>query len=287
VEGRLGTASGELARILDGVRQRGMAFIDRTFSVRNFRRALDRAALQSEFDSQVLARALEQIGDLTNDYVNGLIDSNRRYWQSIVARLNRLEALLEQQRVAGVDGEVYAEQRAALQEAIAIADAEMGAYSGAEVLGQMQAEFQSNLTGLGLSGLGIVGGIVATLTGVAAHLGPLAALELIGIPILILGAAGTAVFWQKLRGDVKRNLNTRLDSLEGSYRQAIEGLTDRERSRLLHYGRQILAPVFSHFEGLAQATENDRAALDDLGAEVDRLRAQMNAIPVAENPPAN
>lgn len=278
VEGRLGTVSGELARVLDGVRQRGMAFIDRNFSVRNFRRALDRAALQDEFESQVVAHALEQIGALTTNYVNGLIDSNRRYWQSIVARLNRLEALLEAQRVAGVDGSVYAEQRLALQEAIAVADAEMSAYSSAAVLGQMQADFQSNLTGLGLSGMGIVGGLLATLTGIAAHVGPLAALEVIGIPILLVGAAGTAVFWQKLRGDVKRNLNARLDALEGSYRQAIVDLTSRERSRLVNYGRQILAPVFSHFDGLAQAAARDLAELDRLEAERARLCAQLDAL---------
>ena len=91
---QLRTNSEEIKRILDGVRSRGDDFIERNFKVRLGRREAQAAELQREFEDQVIGRSLEQIEDLANDYVNAQVDSSRRYWQGIVARLNKLDDLL-------------------------------------------------------------------------------------------------------------------------------------------------------------------------------------------------
>lgn len=278
----LQTTSQEISRILDGVRQRGIRFIDKNFRVRLPGRAPDSEALQKEFEEEVVGRALDQIVDLTNDYVNALVDSNRRYWQGIVNRLNQLDILL-QQEIRGVDGSVYAEQRVALQEAIALADAEMGAYSHTQMVTVMQERFKTNLTGLGTSvGLGL-GGLIAAILGIitphAITMYPLAFLStVLGAPLALGGGVVAWRYWRRLRQDVKDDFAGQLELLERSYKQAMAELTERERNRLLQYGRQILEPVFNHFAAVVAATERDLAALDHLNAEIEDLRGQIDRV---------
>jgi len=283
MDSRLRTSTDELSRVFAEVRQRGMSFIDRHFKVQIPGRAPDTAALEKEFSDEVIGRALDQIADIATDYVNAQVDSNRRYWQGIVTRLSQLQDLAQTQ-VRAVDGSVYTEQRVALQEAVAIADAEMGAYSNAEMLAVMQERFQANLTGFSSSaGLSVLGALAAALgiaTPGAITLHAFALLgAVIGIPVAIGGGAFAIHYWRRLRHDVKADFNNQLDLLEQGYCQAMAELTDRERNRLLQYGRQILEPVLSHFAVLAETAERDLTTLEDLSAQIARLRADLDAIP--------
>jgi small GTP-binding protein len=279
---RLSTGSADITRILQDVRQRGMRFIDTHFKVRLRQSAADNTALQQEFEQEVIGRALEQITDLSNDYVNAQVDANRRYWQGIVNRLNQLDQLLRDD-IDGVDGTVYTEQRQALQEAIAIADAEMSAYSNDQMLEVMRQRFQTNLTGLGtsagLGGLGTLAAVLALAAKGSVFAYPLTTLGfIVGAPVALVGGGAAVWYWRKLRRDVKDDFNGQIDLLENSYRQAMTELTDRERSRLLQYGRQILDPVLSHFEALADKTARDLEALEDLAGRVDALHRQIDGV---------
>lgn len=282
MESQLRTNAEEVTRILGGVRDRGDQFIEQHFKVRLGRQEEAASELQREFEDVVIARSLDQIEDLASDYVNAQVDSSRRYWQGIVNRLNRIDDLL-QDEVRSVDGSVYTEQRVALQEAIAIADAEMGSYSNAEMLRVMQSRFQTNLTGLGSSaGLSVLGALAAAL-GIAtpgvitAH--ALALLgTVIGIPVAIGGGVFALRYWLRLRRDVKADFVGQINLLERSYRQAMSELTDRERGRLLQYGRQILEPVFSRFAVLADTADRELGELGQLQTEIQALRDTLETL---------
>ena len=258
---QLQATSEEVSRMLEGVRQRGIRFVDRNFRVRLPGRAPDSEALQKEFEDDVVGRALDQIVDLTNDYVNALVDSNRRYWQGIVNRLNQLDVLLQQE----------------------IRGAEMGAYSHTQMVTVMQERFRTNLTGLGTSvGVGL-GGLIAAILGIitphAITVYPLAFLStVLGAPLALGGGVVAWRYWRRLRQDVKDDFTGQLELLERSYKQAMAELTERERNRLLQYGRQILEPVFNHFTAVVAATERDLAALDSLNAEIEDLRGQIDRV---------
>ena len=196
---RLSTGSADITRILQDVRQRGMRFIDTHFKVRLRQSAADNTALQQEFEQEVIGRALEQITDLSNDYVNAQVDANRRYWQGIVNRLNQLDQLLRDD-IDGVDGTVYTEQRQALQEAIAIADAEMSAYSNDQMLEVMRQRFQTNLTGLGtsagLGGLGTLAAVLALAAKGSVFAYPLTTLGfIVGAPVALVPVAPPSRWW--------------------------------------------------------------------------------------------
>ena len=81
---QLAAGTDQIGRLLGEVRQRGMRFIDANFKVRMPGQASNDEALRGEFEERVIGRALDQINDISNDYVNALVDSNRRYWQNIV-----------------------------------------------------------------------------------------------------------------------------------------------------------------------------------------------------------
>ena len=288
MDSQLDTGRREVERILDEVRQRGMKFIDANFKVRLPGQRVDEEAQRHEFEEVVIGRALDQINDITNDYVNALVDSNRRYWQGIVRRLNQLDAVL-QQEVRGVDGSVYVEQRQALQEAIAIADSEMGAYSNTQMMTVMQERFKTNVTGLTTSlGLG-VGGLIAALLGIATPHAitayPLAFLGVFaGVPAAGLGGYFAWRYWRKLRQDVKNDFKGQMDLFAGSYTQAMRELTDRERGRLLQYGQQILEPVLAHFQAIVQTAEQGIQELSAFEVQTESLRAEIEAVSEEEAP---
>src|SRR5690606_30739748 len=109
-------ARAEIDRIFDGLRQRGINFIETHLSVRRIGRPLDRNALQAEFQDVVVGRALRDINEATGDYINALVDHSRLYWRGVIERLNQLRDLMEQE-LSGLDSAVYAEQRETLEQA--------------------------------------------------------------------------------------------------------------------------------------------------------------------------
>ena len=103
-----------------------------------------------------------------------------------------------------MDGGVYSEQRQALQEAIAIADVEMGTYSNTQMLTVMQERFKTNVTGMGTSlGVGL-GGLIAAILGIATPHAitayPLAFLGVLaGAPLAVGGGYFAWRYWRRLR----------------------------------------------------------------------------------------
>ncbi|MFP4323269.1 MAG: dynamin family protein, partial [Anaerolineales bacterium] len=287
---QLETSMQELDRVFDQIRQRGRAFIKDNLSLSGERflsGGVDRDAIREKFEADVVGSALQQINDISEDYTSAVVDSSRRYWRSIIDRLNKLEALLEEQ-VTSPDAGSYSEQRLALQEAIAIADAELKSYRENNLGARLHNIFSTNMSGFTLSVVGVVGGIVAFVAGVAAP-GALTATALgvglgmiIGPAVMLGGGALAYRYWNRLRSAAYNELDERLDALRKSYRQALQDLTDRERSRLLQYGQQILAPVFSHLEVVAQNTREQQEALQNFQAEIIALRQNIETIEIVE-----
>src|SRR5262249_10837141 len=155
------------------------------------------------------------IDDATSNYINALIDHSRLYWRGIIDRLNQLRDLLDQE-LSGLDSNVYAEQREALQEAINIAESELKSYSSGRVLGEMQTVFQTNMNGFTMgAGAALIGLIVMIVASVGTP-GPLigvgaAALALpafiIAAPVAALGGVAALRYYRRVSEDTKRELN--------------------------------------------------------------------------------
>ncbi|MCI0351109.1 MAG: hypothetical protein L0Z53_16925, partial [Acidobacteriales bacterium] len=63
-----------------------------------------------------------------------------------------------------------------------------------------------------------------------------------------------------------------IDQLEKTYHQALDELTQKERNRLTQYGRQVLTPIFSRLEVLAQRYAAQKTALQKHNEQLDSLR---------------
>ncbi|MBZ0301746.1 MAG: dynamin family protein, partial [Anaerolineae bacterium] len=87
---QLSEARAEIDRIFEGIRQRGMTFVDTHLSIRKIGRVPKRETLQSDFQEQVIGRTVRDIDDATGVYINAVVDQSRLYWRSIIDRLNQL-----------------------------------------------------------------------------------------------------------------------------------------------------------------------------------------------------
>lgn len=283
LEGQLKAARAEIDAVFEGMRQRGMNFVDTNLSIRKIGRTPKREVLQSEFQEVVIGRALRDIGDATNGYINAVVDSSRLYWRSVIERLNQLRELMEQE-ITGLDAGVYAEQREALQDAIRMAESELKTYSTGKIVTEMQEIFETNGAGFTTSVLASIGGLVAILLAIAAPGGVIGATVIYATATLafvgglIVTAGGGYYAWRYFQGvvnDTKRDLHKRIDELQKSYHASLDELTQKERGRLGQYGNQVLIPIYSRLEVLSQRYAAQQSALRAHISQLDSLRENI------------
>lgn len=281
----LDVARRDLDRVFSDLKSRGHQFINERLTVQRASQTLDRDAMRVEFEKEVVGNALDRITSISEQYVNQVVDNSRRYWRSILNRLTELRTLLDQE-ISAIDATGYAEQRAALQEAIAIADAELKSYTDNSLAENLRHTFRSNLLGFSTGFTAALGGIVAVVLGVAAKgavtaaVGSMVATFVIGPALLIGGGTAAMLYWRKIKRDAIKELDNRLAALQKSYNDAMLDLTNRESSRLVQYGQQILSPVFSQLTVLKERHESQRHALQALAAQAKTLRDELDRIDV-------
>lgn len=282
LENQMREASAEIDKVLEGLRMRGMTFIDSNLSIRRIGRVPSREKLQAEFQEVVIGRALKDIQEAAGNYVNAVIDHSRLYWRGVIDRLNQLRELMEQE-LSGLDAGVYAEQRENIQNAIRIAETELKSYSSGQVISQMQENFSANMSGFQIGALATVGGVVAVLLAGAAP-GPLlgagalltASLAfIIGAPVAVIGSYTMIRYFRRITRETKQAFHERVDSLVSSYHASLDELTRKERSRLTQYGQQVLTPVFSRLESLAQRYSEQQTQLKRFQDKIEDLRQKI------------
>jgi len=271
---QLTEARAEVDKVFVGLRQRGLAFIDANLSIRKIGRSISKEKLQAEFQDVVIGRALRDINEATNGYINAVIDSSRVYWRGVIERLNQLKEILEQELV-GLDAGMYAEQRENLQDAIRIAEVELKSYSSGRIVDEIQQTFDTNMGSFTTWAFAGVGGLLATVLAVVLP-GPLVGAALVGFVIAAPLAAGGSIlalrYYQRVQADTKKDFSARVDRLMTSYHGALDDLTRKERTRLSQYGAQVLTPIFSRLEVLAQRYVVQQTKLDGYQKRVETLR---------------
>ncbi len=281
----LKTAGRELDRVFADLKTRGHKFIQDNLTVQRAARTLDRDQMRDEFEKQVVGNALDQITSISEQYVNAVVDNSRRYWRSILDRLNDVKTTLDRE-IGAVDATGYAEQRVALQEAIAIADTELKSYTDNSLAENLRNTFRGNLLGFSTGFTAALGGILAVVLGVAAPgaitaaAGTALAVLVIGPVLLVGGGAAAMLYWRKIKRDANAELDQRLAALQKSYHDAMLDLTNRERSRLLQYGQQILSPVFSQLGVLKDKYQAQQTALSEKAEASKKLRRDIDAIEI-------
>lgn len=285
LSGQLAAARAQIDSVFEGMRMRGLQFINENLSIRKIGRSVNREQLQQQFQDVVVGRALRDIDEATRNYINALVDNSRSYWRTIIERLNQLRDLLDQE-VGGLDSNIYAEQREALQEAINIAESELKSYSSGKVIGDMQQLFQSNMNGFTMGALAALIGLIITLVATVGTPGPVigvgaaafaAPALILAAPITLVGGWAAMRYYRRVTDDTKREMNTRITEIEKTYHEALDNLTQKERSRLTQYGAQVLTPIFSRLEVLSaryQAQQDEMRAFHD---QIAALRKEIEA----------
>ncbi|MBX3064621.1 MAG: dynamin family protein [Anaerolineae bacterium] len=271
----------EVHNIFEAVRKRGDKFVEKNIRiVRATIRGVDKDALQKEFERDVIGDVIQRLTSTQEFYVNALVDSGRAYWRGVLERLNRMDALLKEE-AASMDAATYADQRAALQSAMMMADVEMKNYTNQQVIDSIQTDFEANIRNFAYGAVGSIGGLIAVILAIATpgHLAlyPLAAIGFVVGGLVALAGGGAAVV--ALRTAVNRarkQLNEKIDELENTYKDSLVKLTNHERNRLLQYGKQILTPVFSQLQALAQRLRDQQAEVSSYSERLSALDKEIN-----------
>lgn len=279
LDAQLVSARADVDRVFEGMRQRGISFIDNNLTLRQIGRLPSREQLQESFQEQVIGRAVHEIDEATTGYINAVVDQSRRYWRGIIDRLNQLRDLIEQE-MTGLDSSVYAEQRESLQEAIRIAEGELKSYSTGKVVGDIRKVFETNINGFASSSFAALAGVLVVLLAVATP-GPLlgagaAALAfpafILAAPVAVWGGYSAWRYYRRLTAETKRDFNERIDQIEKRYHEALNDLTLKERNRLTQYGKQVLTPIFSRLEVLTLRYNSQQGDLQKYLDEIATLR---------------
>ena len=285
LERQLAETKAEIQAALEGIRRRGQTFIAEHLSPRRLRALSAKDDLPTRFQEDVIGAALNDISKASHDYTNAVIDQSRIYWRGLIQRLNRIQDMLERE-VEGLDAGIYSEQRASLQEAIRLAEAELEACSSGQVIHDMEKLFKANMAGLRRSTLVSAGGLLTALAAVAAP-GPLmgAAAAPLALPAFAVGLAGALIFglpayryYRKVSRETRAQFNGHIDALAQNYSQALDELTAKERSRLNQYGRQILTPIFSRLDVLAKRCGDDERRFGDYLDDAADLRGRIESL---------
>lgn len=287
LSGQLAAARAQIDSVFEGMRVRGLHFVNQNLSFRKLGRSVNREELQQQFQDEVVGRALRDIDEATRDYINALVDNSRQYWRSIIERLNQLRELLEQE-VSGLDASTYGEQREALQEAINIAEAELKSYSSGRVIGEMQELFQANMSGFTWSAGAALIGLIVALVATVGTPGPVlgvgaAALAfpalIIAAPVAALGGVAAMRYYRRVSEDTRRELNMRIDEIERTYHDTLNTLTQKERNRLTQYGTQVLTPIFSRLEVLSARYSEQQNEMSGYLDQARTLREEIETSP--------
>jgi small GTP-binding protein len=285
LEAQLRGARAEIDNVFIGLRQRGKTYIEENLSPRRLIRPISREVLQTEFQERVIGRALRDISQASSEYVNALVDHSRIYWRGVIDRLNQLRDLMDQE-FAGFDASVYAEQREALQDAIRIAEGELKSYSTGQIVDELDTTFRNNMSNFATGGIAAVVGLILSLLAIAAP-GPIvgagaAALALpaliIGAPLALIGGTAAYRYYRRVVKATHEELTERIDRLQQSYHDALDTLTQKERTRLTQYGKQVLTPFFSRLDVLAKKYLAQQTTLRNALEQIDLLRRGIEAV---------
>lgn len=281
---QLAQTMGEVSTVLTGVKDRGGRFIEENVNViKATLRGLDRDKMTANFEREVLGDAMTRIASTQEHYVNALVDGGRAYWRGVIDRLSKMEALLRDEAVS-MDASTYADQRTALQAALTMADIELKAYTDNRVIEAIEDNYDQNVRSFIYSAASGLGGVLAFIASAAAAaapgvIPPLAAIGAILGPVAFVVGGGAAVlFWRRAVSQARKELDTRVSELEDSYRKSLSDLTIRERNRLVQYGQQILAPVFSQLQALAQRYKEQQEQLTAFDGRATEIVGLLNKL---------
>jgi len=276
MEAPLVAARNEIEGALEAMRRRGHTFIDEHLSIRRIGRSLDRDKLRDEFEATVIGRAFDDVHAASLAYVNALVDGSRVYWRSVIDRLNELHALLETMG-EGTDAGAFAEQREALQDAVHMAENQLRAYSPEAMVKQLDETSINQVNNLAVSFIAMLTALLVAVAALATP-GTLAASAaasvafVVAAPVVVIGGVASVMYWRRANTRVRTEFDAKVDTVKATYLDELQTLTRKEKERLLQYGQQVLAPIFSQLDVLAARYSAQRTGLEQIGEQIAVLR---------------
>ncbi|MEO8082392.1 MAG: dynamin family protein [Ardenticatenales bacterium] len=199
---------------IQGVRERGEAFLDEHMRLVHLRALMNREALKSAFDAEVIGDTPVHVATDINAHIDWLIEQEETRWRSVRSRLAEVARSEPLQTLAGEGGPGFASRRQALlasigqQAATALAAFDTDAESERLESAVREALAHTALLEVGAVGLGLAITALTAFdaTGIAAG----TALGVLGLAVLPYRRRRAAQLMRERLADLRADLRTRL-----------------------------------------------------------------------------
>lgn len=256
--------------VLDGIQKRGELFLDDTLRVGRTIDLLNAERVRGEFERKVIADAPAQLERRVQGVIDGFIERNIHFWDSVIAFLN--ERATGRESLAG--GARFHYDRQGLLESIGeSARREVEGLDRDEFSRRLAADAQSAVIQSGLAGVGGIG-LGAAL---AAFVGTLAA-DFTGI-LLGLGLVGLGFFILPRRKRLaKQELARKIAETRDRLREVLASQHSLEAERAAARLRDATAPFTRFVRAQTERLQASALEAEMLGARVAELRARVESL---------
>jgi small GTP-binding protein len=263
----------DIDNTLLALEKRGVAFFDDTLRLTRVTRLFDRERLRTEFESEVVGDAPQQIEAKVEAIIDWLVESDLNQWQAVVQHVNRRRSH-HQERVVGEVGGRFEYDRSRLLETVGKAARDgLDSYDRATEARRMAEDVQKAVASTALVEAGAVGlgatvavlasGTAADATGLIAA-GLLAALGLFILPTR--------------RRRAKAELATKISALRTDLTTTLGDQFRREAAGSLARIRETIAPYTRFVRSEQEVLEARELALGELRDRIARLRSDIEAV---------
>lgn len=199
---------------IQGVRERGEAFLDEHMRIVHLRALMNREALKSAFDAAVIGDTPAQVATDINAHIDWLIEQEETRWRALRGRLADVASSEHLRALAGEAGPGFASRRQALlasigqQAATALAAFDTDAESARLETTVREALAHTALLEVGAVGLGLAITALTAFdaTGIAAG----TALGVLGLAVLPYRRRRAAELMRERLAELRADLRTRL-----------------------------------------------------------------------------
>jgi hypothetical protein len=276
LSGDLETQMKSLDTILDGVKKRGVLFLDDQLRFRKTLDLLNPDKIRLEFEKIVIADSGVQLERRVNEIIDRFLARNHKFWDETMAFLSAKtnpDHANSDTREALLRGAKFDYDRKALLESLGtVVQTEVEGFSREDFSKRLANEAQTAILQSGVAGVGGIG-LGALLASVLGSL----LLDVTGI-LLGLATASLGLFiLPRKRAQAKADLETRINTLRDRLHEVLTREHKLESERATARLREASAPYTRFIRAETERLEKSQTDSRDLLEQVATLRTRVQS----------
>ncbi len=263
----------DIDNVLHGIEQRGTQFFDDTVRINRLPKLFDKSELKQRFESEVVAKAPDDVETKVDSLIDWLVDSELGHWQNVVNHVNR-RASAHSDRMVGEVGGRFETDRSRLLETVGRAAREgLASYDRVAEARRMAEDLQRAVTSTAVLEVGAVGLGAAVALAASSTAADITGLTAAGL----MAALGLFVLPHRRR-KAKAELKEKIAALRSELMTALTTHFDTEAVRGRHRLVETIAPYTRFVRSESERLAGERDGLKGLSERVGEMTARVESL---------